>query len=405
MIFISHSSSDKIFVDKLVADLAAWQFDLWFSAWEIKAGESITRKVQQGLRESDCLVVVLSDKSCNASWVETEVNSYLFQEISAKRGKIIPIVIEDCQPPFFLKERLQIRFNELDYDDALLRLVFELMEHNAPDQLDSVVDVFRRTKASVRSIKQYILRRNEIINNPLNIKSDYVILNDKRHLQILKNRDVFCKISIEILLCKAEWNNSDWSDTLYDSREKPTLSDVCYKTNSTILSHVYDGEISSLVITWNPKKLMRPGSVYVHSYEFCVKEGFIDPTNYWVHRRYPYPTLWSEVTIECDTEIDDIKLCRPPYTFELVEPWEYIAYATRSFDDFDLLDISNKSIKVELNSLGISEGLLVAFLFPGWKKYHLNEKDASTSDRDRIFEQCWLVENEFRKQLGWGGIS
>ncbi len=88
MIFISHSSSDKDFVDKLVCDLAAWKFDLWFSTWEIRAGESITRKVQQGLRESDCLIVVLSQKSCKASWVETEVNSYLFREISSKEAKL-----------------------------------------------------------------------------------------------------------------------------------------------------------------------------------------------------------------------------------------------------------------------------------------------------------------------------
>jgi len=405
MIFVSHSSADKEFVDKLVSDLTAWKFDLWFSTWEIKAGESITRKVQQGLRESDCLIVILSKKSCKAEWVKTEVNSYLFREISSKKGKIVPVVIEECEPPFFIKERLQIRFNETEYDNALLRLVFELMEHNKPEEVDSVVDVFRRTKASVRSIKQYILRRNEIINNPFNIKSDYVILNDTRYLRILKNRDVFCKITLDILLCKLEWDNSDWSDTLYDNREKPTLDDVGYKTNSTVISHVYDRDISSLIITWSPSEPMRPGSVYTHSFEFCVKEGFLDPTNYWVHRRYPFPTLWSEVEIECDSKIEDIKLCRPPYTYELVEPWEYIAYATRSFDDFDLINFSNNKIKLELNSLGISEGLLVAFLFPGWKKYHLNERGASTTDRDRVFEQCWLVENEFRKQIGWGGIS
>ncbi len=282
------------------------------------------------------------------------------------------------------------------------------MEHNKPDQIDSVVDVFRRTKASVRSIKQYILRRNEVINNPLNIKSDYVILNDRRYLQILENRDVFCKSSLDILLCKNEWNPSDWSDTLYDNKEKPTLSDVSYETSSTILSHEYDADISSLVITWGPNKPMRPGAVYTHTFEFCVKEGFLDPTNYWVHRRYPFPTLWSEVEIQCDSEIADIKLCRPPYTFELIEPWEYIAYATRSFDDFEHLHVSAKKIKIELNSLGISEGLLVAFLFPGWKKYHLDERNESQSDRDRdrdrTFEQNWLVENEFRKKLGWRGI-
>ena len=117
-----------------------------------------------------------------------------------------------------------------------------------------------------------------------------------------------------------------------------------------------------------------------------------------------YPTLWSEVEIECECEIEAIKISRPPYTFELVEPWEYIAYATRSFDDFRHLDAKSNHINIELNSLEVAEGLLVAFLFPNWKRYHLAEREASTSSRDREFEQCWLVENEFRKEVGWTGI-
>lgn len=404
MIFISHTSSDKKFVDKLVHDLSSWKFDLWYSTWEIKAGESIVEKVQSALRESDCLIVVLSKKSCSAPWVKTEVNSYLFREISSRKGRIVPVLIEECDPGFFIADKLQIRFDENSYDNAFLSLVFELLESNKPREIDSVVDVFRRTKASVRSVKQYILRRNDIVNNPLHIKSDYVILNDKRFLKILENRDVFCKITLDILLCKSKWNSEDWSDTLYDNRETPTIKDVGYQTNSNILSHEYQKEISSLVIKWDPPAEMRPGRVYQHSFEFCVKEGFLDPTNYWVHRRYPYPTLWSEVEIECECEIEAIKISRPPYTFELVEPWEYIAYATKSFDDFRHLDAKSNHINIELNSLEVAEGLLVAFLFPNWKRYHLAEREASTSSRDREFEQCWLVENEFRKEVGWTGI-
>jgi hypothetical protein len=406
MIFISHTHSDKAFVDKLVHDLSSWKFELWYSTWEIKVGESVAEKVQSALKESDCLIVVLSKNSCNAGWVKTEVNSYLNREISHGMGRILPVRIEECDPGFFINDKLQIRFDEKSYDDAFLDLVFELLEFNDTTKIDSIVNVFRKAKSSVRSLKQYILRRNDIVNNPLHIKSDYVIVNDKRLLKILENRDVFCKITLDILLCKYKWNFEDWSDSLYDNREKPTIDDVGYQTNSNIISSEFNEEISSLVIKWSPITEMRPGRIYQHSYEFVVKEGFIDPTNYWVHRRYPYPTLWSEVEIQCESEIDAIKVSRPPYTFELIEPWEFIAYATRSYDDFETLKSkSHNNICIELNSLEIAEGLLIAFLFPNWKKYHLDERKDCTTSRDREFEQCWLVESEFRKEMGWTGIA
>jgi hypothetical protein len=91
MIFISHTHSDKAFVDKLVHDLSSWKFELWYSTWEIKVGESVAEKVQSALKESDY-----------AGWVKTEVNSYLNREISHGMGRILPVRIEECDPGFFI---------------------------------------------------------------------------------------------------------------------------------------------------------------------------------------------------------------------------------------------------------------------------------------------------------------
>src|ERR1035441_1653345 len=47
--FISHATLDHPFVEKFAADLRANGVDAWFSKWEIKAGDSIRAKIEEGL--------------------------------------------------------------------------------------------------------------------------------------------------------------------------------------------------------------------------------------------------------------------------------------------------------------------------------------------------------------------
>ena len=405
MIFISHTSSDRDFADHLVKDLSSLNFNLWYSTWEIKGGESITQRVQDALRESDCLIVILSKKSCRAPWVKREVNSYLFQQISSRKGRIIPIVIEQCKTSFFLSDMLQIRFYEDGYEAAFTRLVFELLQLDEAGHGQEVVDVFRRTHAHVRNLKQFIKRRAEIINDPREIKADYIVLNDRRRLDVLEDRSIKCRISLDILLCKPLWGDEDWKDTIFDNRDKHTIEDVGYNTNSDIIQQKDERSLSSLVVNWRPSKPMRRGKVYRHTYEFVVNNGFPDATDFWVHRRYQYPTLWTEFRLKCSCQIDRVIPCRPPYTFELVEPWEFIAYALRSKDIFAHLQANRKGFKVSLPSTDLSDGLLVVFLFPDWAKYHEKDRQEGSDKRNREFEQSWFVECEFRKEIGWAGFA
>ena len=59
-IFISHASQDKEFVRQLGRDLAELGHYPWLDEWEIKVGECIPTKIQQGLADADYVVLVLS---------------------------------------------------------------------------------------------------------------------------------------------------------------------------------------------------------------------------------------------------------------------------------------------------------------------------------------------------------
>lgn len=59
-IFLSHTSIDKPFVEKLARDLTRLGINVWYDKYEIKVGESILWKIDKGIRESEYLEIVIS---------------------------------------------------------------------------------------------------------------------------------------------------------------------------------------------------------------------------------------------------------------------------------------------------------------------------------------------------------
>ena len=68
--FISHSSKDKPFIRKLVADLTAEGVSVWLDEQRIRVGDSIPERIGQGLAESDIFLIALSENSVGSDWGE-----------------------------------------------------------------------------------------------------------------------------------------------------------------------------------------------------------------------------------------------------------------------------------------------------------------------------------------------
>lgn len=103
-IFLSHSSMDRDTAQKIASVLQALNYDVWYSDWEIKPGESIVQKINEGLAKNDTLIVVLSPNSVKSNWVKKELNSAVMMQLSGKNIRIIPVLIEKCDIPATLEE-------------------------------------------------------------------------------------------------------------------------------------------------------------------------------------------------------------------------------------------------------------------------------------------------------------
>ena len=131
-IFLSHSSKDKDFVRKLANDLKSRQVPIWFDEWELQVGDSLNSRISDGIKESGWLAIVISNNSIKSKWVEKELNAALSEELEKKQVFVLPILIEDCEIPLFLKDKLFADFRK-DYNSGLNSLLKRLIPEKASD--------------------------------------------------------------------------------------------------------------------------------------------------------------------------------------------------------------------------------------------------------------------------------
>ena len=126
-IFLSHNHADKPFVRRLARDLQAAGVRVWLDEAEMLIGDSLIEKIREGIDQMEYLGVILSQNSVKSEWVKREVDVAMNQEIEGKRVKVLPLVIEDCEVPGFLKGKLYADFRVSErYDEELRKVLRRL---------------------------------------------------------------------------------------------------------------------------------------------------------------------------------------------------------------------------------------------------------------------------------------
>ncbi|WP_413533712.1 toll/interleukin-1 receptor domain-containing protein [Empedobacter brevis] len=138
-IFISYSHNDKDFVDKLGLNLVEKRIRVFIDRWEMKVGDSITNKIQDAITEASFLMVVLSRSSIASDWCKREINTGLMLELEKKRVVVLPILIEDCDIPLFLRDKFYADFRN-SFDDGLSTILESLSQMNN-DELGRISDL------------------------------------------------------------------------------------------------------------------------------------------------------------------------------------------------------------------------------------------------------------------------
>jgi uncharacterized protein YjbI with pentapeptide repeats len=134
--FMSYSSKDQDFAERLYADLQNHGVRCWFAPEDMMIGDKFWYRINESIRLYDKLMVVLSARSVQSDWVEREVMAALEKE---KQGSTVlfPIALDDavkdCTAPWAADIRRSRHIGDFrswknydDYQRAFARLLRDL---------------------------------------------------------------------------------------------------------------------------------------------------------------------------------------------------------------------------------------------------------------------------------------
>ena len=89
--FISYSTKDQDFADRLYADLQNKGVRCWFAPHDVQGGRKLHEQIDEAIRLHDKLLLILSPHSMESEWVKTEIAKARKREVRDRRRVLFPI--------------------------------------------------------------------------------------------------------------------------------------------------------------------------------------------------------------------------------------------------------------------------------------------------------------------------
>ncbi|MFQ5910271.1 MAG: toll/interleukin-1 receptor domain-containing protein [Thermoplasmata archaeon] len=187
-LFLCHSGVDREWVKNLAIQVEREEVNgrrlrVFLDEWDIRPGENVILRINEGLTNSRFVGVVLSPEMVQAEWPTLEWTTALYQDPAGKRGRLLPILLRDCDVPPVLSvlNRLDFR-RDASWRPELARLLAVLREAPLPREIERLSDELvgsgtRELKTGERSWEPDF-QEEEIVTNLFGIASlpEYVFI-------------------------------------------------------------------------------------------------------------------------------------------------------------------------------------------------------------------------------------
>ncbi|GAB2591956.1 toll/interleukin-1 receptor domain-containing protein [Dyella jejuensis] len=81
LVYVAHAHEDKSIVEPLAEGLMQRGINVWYDTWEIGYGDSLRRKMEEGLGSCTHFIVLLTETSIMKSWVNEEIDAGLMSAV------------------------------------------------------------------------------------------------------------------------------------------------------------------------------------------------------------------------------------------------------------------------------------------------------------------------------------
>jgi small GTP-binding protein len=95
-VFLSYSSKDKAIVRPLAERLRKDGLRVWFDEWQLKPGDSVPKRIDDGLEQSRVLVLCMSENAFGSDWAQLESGTFRFRDPLNKDRRFIPLRLDEA---------------------------------------------------------------------------------------------------------------------------------------------------------------------------------------------------------------------------------------------------------------------------------------------------------------------
>ena len=110
-VFVSYKKKSRAeeIAETIAKRLSEQGINVWFDKWEVKAGDSIPGKIEEGFKESDACIIFLSHEYGGSNWCTKEMRTAIVKAIE-ENFTVIPSRVEVCDVPELLKDLVRVDF-------------------------------------------------------------------------------------------------------------------------------------------------------------------------------------------------------------------------------------------------------------------------------------------------------
>ncbi len=128
--FLSHAREDGDWCERLATRLRDEGVRVWFDRWELRPGDNLLERINEGLKQARKLVAVFSRSyfGVKKEWTRAEAFAQHSADILSKERPLIPLLLEDCAVEPTLRGILHIDFRNDDDFDLRLRQLVEALD-------------------------------------------------------------------------------------------------------------------------------------------------------------------------------------------------------------------------------------------------------------------------------------
>ena len=98
---------------------------VWIDEAEIKLGDSLVGKIQEALDTFEYVGAVISSNSVGSEWVQRELEPAIMAEIETRTLKVLPLRLDDCAMPAFLRGKKYADFRRPDNYVSAVEMIAE----------------------------------------------------------------------------------------------------------------------------------------------------------------------------------------------------------------------------------------------------------------------------------------